>query len=449
MRTLLLSDIHLGNDGDYDIFSGSEALPALLSRFESEPTRVILNGDTTDFLMNQDPLELDTQRAVGQARAIAEASSTTPTWRALGRLLANDGELIVRLGNHDIELALAEVQEVFKSALDQPAEVTARVVFERGEAPRLLDVGGARILVTHGEQNDRMNMVSHDLLPGPGAPPTADAKKFRYPPGSRFVKEILNPLKKDEGMRFVDLLKPDFEGAALAALAVNPSATRVVFQRSTFDIVTEVLGKLGQVSFPAGAEPGELGLADSLQDADLTMDEASALRSALMSDAAASFGLTDFLTSAAEKVGKAGLRLYARAHRVLAGRSSDTFFELETPDEEFNEAKRLATKFGAKAVITGHSHAARWRDEETLYLNTGTWIWLMGLPAADASEEEWSALLDGLKSDPGLAGADGQRRLVTRYTPVTIEEDAAGGARISLHNFEGDGLHTVMEKTVS
>ena len=33
MRTLILSDLHLGNGGDYDIFAGSESLPALLDRF--------------------------------------------------------------------------------------------------------------------------------------------------------------------------------------------------------------------------------------------------------------------------------------------------------------------------------------------------------------------------------------------------------------------------------
>ena len=38
-------------------------LPAFLDRFTSAPTRVFVNGDGVDFLMNEDPLELDAERA--------------------------------------------------------------------------------------------------------------------------------------------------------------------------------------------------------------------------------------------------------------------------------------------------------------------------------------------------------------------------------------------------
>ena len=34
-RNLIISDLHPGNAGDYDIFAGAELLPALLARFES------------------------------------------------------------------------------------------------------------------------------------------------------------------------------------------------------------------------------------------------------------------------------------------------------------------------------------------------------------------------------------------------------------------------------
>ena len=32
MRTLIVSDLHLGNGGEYDVFAGGDALPALLDR---------------------------------------------------------------------------------------------------------------------------------------------------------------------------------------------------------------------------------------------------------------------------------------------------------------------------------------------------------------------------------------------------------------------------------
>ncbi len=70
--------------------------------------------------MNTDLIELDTARAIEQARSIASAPETAITFAALGELLAAGGEAIIRLGNHDVELALPEVQGVFREALQQP-----------------------------------------------------------------------------------------------------------------------------------------------------------------------------------------------------------------------------------------------------------------------------------------------------------------------------------------
>jgi UDP-2,3-diacylglucosamine pyrophosphatase LpxH len=75
-RTLIVSDLHLGNGGDFDTFAGADALPALLAELGHEPLRVVLNGDTVDFLMNEDPLELDAERALGQAAAIFAAPAS-------------------------------------------------------------------------------------------------------------------------------------------------------------------------------------------------------------------------------------------------------------------------------------------------------------------------------------------------------------------------------------
>ena len=86
MRTLIVSDLHLGNGGPYDVFEGGTALPALLDHLSGNGLHVIVNGDAVDFLMNDDPLELDVARAEQQARAIAtfSASAAVVTFSRFG-----------------------------------------------------------------------------------------------------------------------------------------------------------------------------------------------------------------------------------------------------------------------------------------------------------------------------------------------------------------------------
>ena len=168
---------------------------------------------------------------------------------ALGAVLAAGGSVEIRLGNHDAELALTAVQETFRAALGQPPEVARRLVFTRGDAPGLLEVNGARILLAHGEHNDPWNRLDYKNLPTSG-----DGPKFRYPPGSRLVKTLLNPLKRGFGMRFADLLKPDFQGGVLTMLAVDPNALSLVFQGSTFRLLWQLFRRLDdEVSFAPGA----------------------------------------------------------------------------------------------------------------------------------------------------------------------------------------------------
>ena len=141
-KTLIVSDLHLGSGGTYDIFAGSDALPLLIQRFAADGNTIILNGDSVDFLMNEDPLELEEARAVAQAEQTFSAAATQAVLKALGQVLAAGGHVVVRLGNHDIELALSGVQERMRAHLGQSPQVAARLQFERGDQPAILDVGG-------------------------------------------------------------------------------------------------------------------------------------------------------------------------------------------------------------------------------------------------------------------------------------------------------------------
>lgn len=435
MRMVVLSDLHLGNGQGYDIFAGAQALPAFLDTLTREPTRVVLNGDSVDFLMNEDPLELQVERAVAQARALVAAEPTEAVLKALGRVLAAGGEAVLRLGNHDVELALGEVQAVLREALHQPPEVAQRLSFQRGDAPWVLEVGGARVLLAHGEQHDTWNKVDYEHLPGPGGPQRADASEYRYSAGSLLVKKLLNPLKRQYGMRFADLLMPDFQGALLAAFAINPGAVRLAFQQSSLHMGWQLLRRdMAPLTFGDDAEL-DLGLAERVKEAGLTVKEQRALEEEVLGGGLVHFSEEEpELLSARQKLGRSALRGYARMHRMVAGDSSERYFDLEPMAGEWVEAQRLARKYRAGAVLIGHTHAARWKQEEgLLYVNSGTWIELMRLPAPEAADAVWAEFLRELQRNPSLAPEHQKlARLEQRFTAVECRPHAQGGAEVSL-----------------
>jgi UDP-2,3-diacylglucosamine pyrophosphatase LpxH len=449
MHTLVLSDIHLGNGEGYDIFSGEAVLPATLAAAAAQRTAVILNGDTFDFLMNEDPLELHLDRAVAQAQAIVHNPASAAVLKGLGAVLAAGGSVEIRLGNHDAELALHAVQEVFRGALGQPPEVAARLVFTRGDAPGLLELGGTKILLAHGEHNDPWNFVDYAALDPEGE----QSGKFHYPPGSRLVKTLLNPLKRRFGMRFADLLKPDFQGGVLTVLAVDPNALGLIFQGSTFRLLWQLFRRLDEpVSFEPGQAEPDLGLAAGIEAAGLTPEEHAALEATFDPDALQSFGAVDNLLGAARvKLARQGLRLYASAQRSLAGTTGDSYFSLTPDPGEWDEARRLATKYDADAVVLGHTHAARFRSEPDLtYVNTGTWIYLMRLPAADASVEAWEEFLSQCRTNPGLDPKVGPcPAMISRPTGLVIDPDPAGGVRMQLLEFGAGGTTVLAESRVA
>ncbi|MCY1032339.1 metallophosphoesterase [Corallococcus sp. BB11-1] len=447
MRTLILSDLHLGNGGPYDIFAGAAELPALLDTFADMPTHVVLNGDSFDFLLNDDPLAVDLQRTVEQARALVNSAQTAPSLQALGRVLAGGGRATMVVGNHDLELALPEVQAVVRAALAQPPHVASRLEFRDGTAPLQLDVGGARVLVTHGEHTDVANRIDYDSL----LSPKRDSL-FRYPPGSVLVKSLLNPLKHQHRMRYMDLLKPDFQGAVMVALGVKPDALKVLLTSGTLTLLRRLIQNKGVApafAFPPTGEAPEASeaeshLAQAIADVNLEDDEVDALLSALDPQQLNAFDSPGALGRARLKLCKAGFALYARLHRTVAGRTGTDYFALEPARDELAESERLGKKFGPQAVVMGHTHAARWHEGDgRVFANTGTWISLLRLPAPDAPDEDWSAYLQELQSNPALEPSRQKlARLEHRFTCVEVAPNASG-ATLRLAQWKDQGLHTL------
>lgn len=127
----------------------------------------------------------------------------------------------------------------------------------------------------------------------------------------------------------------------------------------------------------------------------------------------------------------------------------DTYFRLEPDEAEWKEARRLAKKCQAGAVVIGHTHAARWKAEDGLvFANTGTWIHLMQLPSFDAGSDVWAEFLAELRRNPQLA-PERQRhaRTLERFT-LLLAEPQASGATLSLVEWNGRHLTTLGEARV-
>lgn len=439
MRTFIISDLHLGPGGRYDAFAGADELPAFLDRFTKEPAHVYVNGDGVDFLMNEDPLAMTRERSVEQAKAIVADRATAGVMRAFGRTLARGGNVTVRLGNHDLELSLPEVQSVLRAATEQPAEIAGRLQFELGFAPRILDVGGARVLVSHGEHTDKWNKVEYEQLKTP--------ETYQYTAGSTLVKQIMNPLIRQYGLRFMNFLKPDFSGGALTAFAINPGIVKEIFKGATVDIVGQLIRRIGMAAAFADEDELDLGVGDRIAGADLTDAEKQELEAMLGEGGIASFSddEEDTLSSVRVKIARAGLKMYAGFQRFQAKLDdAHKFLELAPDKAEWSDAQRLAKKEHCGAVVYGHTHAARWKEDGIVFANTGTWIWLMQLPSPTADYDTWADFLTELKNNPKLDQAKQDKaRTLSRFTTVLLEPHADGGAAMSLVEYKDDKLETM------
>lgn len=410
-RTLIVSDLHLGPGGSYDIFAGADALPALLDALGDRPTQVVINGDGLDFLLDDRPIErLDVEQARGQAQAIVDHHR--PVFEALRRVRARGGEVVFRLGNHDPELALPEVQAVLTAA-------SGPLRFHRGDRPDVIQMGHARILVTHGEHDDPANRVAWRHLPGDES--DASGLRFRHPSGSRLVKHALNPLKR-AGHRFADLVKPDIAGGALAVALLGGDDTARVLHEAGLDVGRALAwARLSHRRTFTGDE------------------EAAALARAAERGGEARPGEPGWFARVLAR-GAAGVAGSSQVQRH-ASAASEAFFDLAPDPREWQECRRLQSIFRVGAVIMGHTHAARFgRTDGLVHANTGTWIPRVRLPAAD-DIEAWDRFVRELRADPMLTGV-AAHRLETRFT-ATLIEATSDSAMVSLVEWTAAGLRVV------
>ncbi len=193
MRTLLISDLHLGSSSRRDVLRDSERLDALLDALD-DIDRLVLLGDVLE--LRQGPM----RDALRTARPVLER---------LGDAVGGEGEVVLVPGNHDHQLLSAWLE---RRALDGAADelgLAAAVEWEPGDVLGEVTswLGPARVRVsypgvwlrddvyaTHGHYLDRHTTIPMFERLGAGAMARVVREPAAGPCRSEDYERVLAPI---------------------------------------------------------------------------------------------------------------------------------------------------------------------------------------------------------------------------------------------------------------
>lgn len=401
----------------------TEFLDSIRAKAESfqGDTHLVLNGDIVDFLAPnaatgympiawQNDSSIICNQLVDIATRFVDSNGRGP-FSALRELADSGVQIIVLIGNHDVELCLPKVRETFLELLGGTASV--RFIYD-GEAYTC-----GKLLVEHGNQYDRFNAIDFDRLRrersqlsrGISVSDSERDRTFFQPPvGSSIVVDEVNP--RLSSVPFLNLLKPEFGAAIPLMLAFHPE-TRKFF---------ELAFAAGNIARRASGntkakQPGLLAGNPTTAHPDLN----SFLREELADDADAFLGAqtrpgqlsgsavsSESLMSRLAKLAETAIDLtcpwglYTRLRtgnekerlncvRVALKRVRDAAdFAIGTEKAEYRIPAEMMIEIGGfDAVVFGHTHFPKEVDVQGgKYLNAGTWADVLRLPEAICSDNE-------------------------------------------------------------
>jgi len=407
---IIVSDLHLSPERDRGLFQADAELASFLRWIAEDtvgPCRVVLAGDFIDLLVpppGEDSIPaFDPGGAARRTQLILDRHPEV--FDALARLATSgDHELVFLGGNHDPELVLPQVQETIEARLSAVQTRPFVRWLVNGEA-NLFTIGGARILVEHGDLYDDWNRIDRNALRlavSRISRGLLGEHGYQPPPGSRLVVEHLQSLRSR--YPWVDSLKPEREAVFPLLHAFLPPTEQVRLIRALRhwlatlrrSFVTEVLRQYRPVAIVRSA-------AD---------DRRQQLRSWLDTEAQGTRRDVPDLSFD---------RLIPRLRRVSA---ENSYFDLEAVDSNCEEVSFLLAQ-GVDLIVHGHTHAAKaYLVGEGLYLNAGTWGRLLALPGSEAPDKEWRDFLEHLARGEHL-GATHPTFVRIRLDPDERATDAA------------------------
>jgi UDP-2,3-diacylglucosamine pyrophosphatase LpxH len=427
MRTTLfvISDLHLGGSPGDNGRLGFQICPVatqqqlasfldgLPERSGDHDVRLVLAGDIVDFLAEEPFRAFTDDPRQAHAKLESILQSTAPFWEALKRFVEErDGAATLMLGNHDIELALPGTRQLL---LDNVGDGRVDFLYDN-EA-----FSHGKVLIEHGNRFDEWNAVPHgafrrarsQLSRGRAIQP-----EFPGLPGSQLVVDVMNQLKKDYA--FVDLLKPENAGALPVLAALGAPRLRDAWK------FFQKFRQTWSVDYDEEREPTDdeyIGAGDA---ADQRM-----------------FDLAEDIAQGgdATQVGSIGKAVVREALLVAFERTLDQHadaFDVGKESAKYLVPARAAAKSGFQVVVYGHTHLAKRirlgsHDAPTpVYLNTGTWADLMGVPPAvwGADRNTARSALGAFVDDLAANRLDRWRRSVPTFARIELDGDVVTSADV-------------------
>lgn len=453
---VVVSDLHLGQGDDFDIFAGpgkAQAFVDLMRGIGARPGNVelVINGDFVDFLQLKPwDLRIDRREAARKIASIVAAYQDT-VFRALGEFLDSPSHCVtILLGNHDIELAFPEVWKLAADAIldattsDAEHRLSA-IALDKTRITYLKAVGGVHVHIEHGNLDDPYNGMNYRTLFQDAERSTSD---FSYPPGTQLVYDIMNRYKAE--FRFVDLLKPEMPAVPLLLMALKPQAVVDVPGIGLKSLAALGNGFIGwlrtAIAGPTLSRTGESALTEGAEDNRFSKDLAAAYQDASgdtdgISQADALL-LEQYFESSGDEPDAAQPTMGARFQRAKTrlvkaavqslGRPIDlhdtSYYQSDHHDRADVRWAHTRLTGNVKVVVFGHTHRPLKTEFEGdgLYVNSGAWANQITLPGPNEEVSEWMARI--------RTNSDRNRAAFPTYVTLTAED---GGAMVSLNVWEG------------
>lgn len=475
----VISDLHLGGAVGSRAFREASALRQFILRVRDDPSQrvaLVINGDVFDFLAygEQTPEFNFHPEALLRGMA-AQGDELQPVFDALSDFVrdARERQLVLQIGNHDIELALHSAQQTLRELLRLTDPLhRARVRFETSGRGLLCKVGARLVQVVHGNAWDPWNEVDQaglDAAARAAAGSGVRAVAPRSNAGTLMVCKVLNRIKRDHP--FVDLLKPEDEPLMAVMAAIDaPSSYRGLALAFGTRLTAGEMGELlraGEDATPAADMQAVAAAAErevaaflarvpmvtdgtlALERAEQNLEQGRRVRELVVDDRGR--------LRALRSVGRVRLQQIAGAVERLRGQPELVSLRLAlkrwlVDDRSFDIGSLAPIDVRildgalpmADLVIAGHTHLPRHQFGQPEYINTGTWMRVLKLNGTPLLESDaaFQAFFNVVGRKHTLAELDALN-LDPRLRPVAVV-DRASARLCSVQDdgsFDGHVLH--------